>query len=63
MRGYTEVIAYTDIDSHEIFRHLAKRRIKPVIKVRRDVVITGNRVRNEAVRGIRKGIKQWKEKN
>ncbi|MCS6876654.1 MAG: transposase, partial [Aquificaceae bacterium] len=58
-----EVIADTGYDTHEIFRYLASRRIKPVIKVRRDAAITGNRARDEVVREIRKGRKRWKEKN
>ncbi|MCS6999198.1 MAG: IS5 family transposase, partial [Aquificaceae bacterium] len=58
-----EVIGDTGVDSHEIFRHLASRGIKPVIKVRRDAVITGNKARDDVVREIRKGRKRWKEKN
>ncbi|MCX8076721.1 MAG: IS5/IS1182 family transposase, partial [Aquificaceae bacterium] len=57
-----EVIADTGIDSHEIFRHLASRGIKPVIKVRRDAVITGNKARDDVVREIRKGRKRCKER-
>ncbi|MCS7307139.1 MAG: hypothetical protein NZ526_01170 [Aquificaceae bacterium] len=55
-----EVIADTGIGSHEIFRHLASIGIKPVIKVRRDAVITGNKAKGRVVREIRKGRKRWK---
>ncbi|MCX8075648.1 MAG: transposase [Aquificaceae bacterium] len=49
--------------THEIFRYLGKKSIKPVIEVRRDAVITGNKARDDVVREIRKGRKRWKEKN
>ncbi|MCS6998917.1 MAG: transposase [Aquificaceae bacterium] len=46
-----------------MFRHLAERGIKPVIKVRESAVITGNRARDDVVRAIRKGRRKWKEAN
>ncbi|MCS6998885.1 MAG: transposase [Aquificaceae bacterium] len=54
-RKVKEVIADTGIDSHEIFRYLGRKGIKPVIEVREDGVITGNRARDEVVRVIRSG--------
>ncbi|MCS7307708.1 MAG: IS5 family transposase, partial [Aquificaceae bacterium] len=58
-----EVIADTGVGSHEIFRHLASRGMKPVIKVRRDAVIAGNKAKGRVVKGTRKGRKRWKERN
>ncbi|MCS7307234.1 MAG: transposase [Aquificaceae bacterium] len=57
------MIAETGYHTHKIFRHLANRGIKPVIKDRKDAVITGSRAKDEVVREIRKGRKRWKEKN
>ncbi|MCS7262803.1 MAG: transposase [Aquificaceae bacterium] len=62
-RKVKEVIADTGYDTHKIFRHLAERKIKPVIKDGGDAVITGNRARDEVVRAIRGGKKKWREAN
>ncbi|MCS6875437.1 MAG: transposase [Aquificaceae bacterium] len=58
-----EAIAETGYHTHKIFRHLTNRGIKPMMEVRRDAVITSNKVRDEVVREIRKGRKRWKERN
>jgi hypothetical protein len=51
-------------DSNENFRYLTEKRIRPIIKVKRNSIIssTNNKIRNEEVQLQTKDYHKWKKK-